>query len=156
MDDWEIALLIAGIGLLGVWGGAKIAVNAQSKATQVADDAARRSDYTNRSLSLANQRAAWIQRLRDEMALFQSWGMTPGLNHAERREFYEHGTRIELLMNPQDPDYQKLSELLNRLLEAASKETKYAVNAEFVEVCQRILKREWEVTKCEILGEPRL
>jgi len=82
--------------------------------------------------------------------------MTPGLNHAERREFYEHGTRIELLMNPQDPDYQKLSELLNRLLEAESKETKYAVNAEFVEVCQRILKREWEVTKCEILGEPRL
>lgn len=52
------------------------------------------------------------------MAVFQSWGMTPGVDHAAQREFYEHGTRIELLMNPRDPDCRALQGLMYRLLNA--------------------------------------
>ena len=80
--------------------------------------------------------------------------MTPNLDQMQQREFYEHGTRIELLMNPQDQDYATLQALMYRLLIAESMTDKYSVNAEYVEVCQRILKREWEVAKGETLGEP--
>ena len=87
------------------------------------------------------------------MAVFQSWGMTPGLKQSDQREFYEHGTRIELLMNPGDPDYEKLQALMYQLLVAGDVNQKYSINADFVLLCQRILKREWELAKREILGE---
>ncbi len=154
MDDWKVALLAAGIGLIGAWGGARLAFKSQAHATQVAEQSARMADFTTRALNLAGHRVAWIQRLRDEMACFQSWGMTPNLDQMQQREFYEHGTRIELLMNPHDEDYATLQGLMYRLLIAESMTEKYSVNAEYVEVCQRILKREWEVAKGETLGEP--
>ena len=87
------------------------------------------------------------------MAIFQSWGMTLGINQVDHREFYEHGTRIELLMNPGDTDYDALQLLMYRLLEAINLSQKYSINAEFVKLCQRILKREWELAKREIRGE---
>lgn len=154
MDDWAIALLAAGIGLLGAWGGARLAFMSQANATRVAEKSAQTADFTTRVLNLAGHRVAWIQRLRDEMACFQSWGMTPNLDQRQRREFYEHGTRIELLMNPQDQDYATLQGLMYQLLIAESVAEKYSVNAKYVEVCQRILKREWEVAKLETLGDP--
>ena len=70
------------------------------------------------ALKIAEMRQAWINTLRDAMSKFQSYGVTPSLNHAAEREFYEHGTRIELLMNPNDPDYQVLHDCLYRLLSA--------------------------------------
>ena len=111
---------------------------------------AARTDSTTRALKLTDHRVAWLQRLRDEMAMFQSWGMTPNLDQTNQREFYEHGTRIELLMNTQDPDFAQLQSLMYSLLSATAITDKYSVNAEYVAVCQRILKREWEVAKREL------
>ena len=87
------------------------------------------------------------------MAVFQSWGMTPGLKQGDQREFYEHGTRIELLMNPGDADYETLQALMYQLLVASDVNQKYSINADFVALRQRILKREWELAKREILGQ---
>lgn len=55
-------------------------------------------------------------------------------------------------MNPNDPDYRDLSELMYRFLMASDGKTvaKYGNNAEFVDVCQRILKREWERLKADL------
>jgi len=59
-------------------------------------------------LKVAEMRQEWINSLRDAMSKFQSYGVTPGVSQATEREFYEYGTRIELLMNPKDPDYAEL------------------------------------------------
>ena len=53
-------------------------------------------------------------------------------------------------MNPDDIDYRELQSCMYNFLEAEDDEGQYAANPEFVAVCQRILKREWEVTKREI------
>lgn len=53
-------------------------------------------------------------------------------------------------MNPQDPDYQELQDCLYAYLQADDDHGKYAANPRYVEVCQRILKREWDVLKKEI------
>ena len=37
------------------------------------------------------------------MSKFQSYGVTPDVAHMGKREFYECGTRIKLLMNLKDP-----------------------------------------------------
>lgn len=102
------------------------------------------------ALKVAEMRQAWINNLRDAMSKFQSYGVTPDLNHSAEREFYEYGTRIELLMNPKDPDYPELQSCLYKFLSATETIEKFSANPRFVEVCQRILKREWETLKREI------
>jgi len=139
--------------LLGAVVGAGLTYTNARNANSINERNAKRTDDTTRSLKLSEHRLAWIQKLRDEMAVFQSWGMTPGINQIDMREFYEHGTRIELLMNPRDPDYTTLQSLMYKLLGADDTDKKYAVNDEFVSLCQGILKREWELAKREIRGE---
>ncbi len=104
------------------------------------------------ALKTAEFRQNWINTLRDAMAEFQSYGVHPDSNPAQERLFYELGTKIELMMNPDDPDYSDLQKLMYRFLSASEGEVidKYASNAEFVELCQKILKREWDRLKTDI------
>ena len=86
------------------------------------------------------------------MSEFQSYGVTPECIPADEREFYALGTKIELLMNPGDEDYNSLHDALYGFLESSEGETidKYANNPEYIAICQRILKREWERLKTEL------
>jgi hypothetical protein len=106
--------------------------------------------HTAQQLKIAEFRQAWINSLRDAMAEFQSYGITPELDQTKERKFYEVGTRIELLMNPNDQDYNELNDALYGFLSAKDEFEKYSMNPEFISICQAILKREWEVTKIEI------
>ena len=102
------------------------------------------------TLKVAEMRQVWINSLRDAMSKFQSYGVTPGVTHTTKREFYESGTRIELLMNPKDPDYAELHHCLYGFLAADNVSEKYSANPRFIGICQRILKREWDTLKREI------
>jgi hypothetical protein len=102
------------------------------------------------TLKVAEMRQQWINSLRDAMSKYQSYGVTPGVSHTTERQFYECGTRIELLMNPKDPDYAELHNCLYAFLAADGIREKYSANPDFVEICQRILKREWDNLKAEI------
>ena len=95
-------------------------------------------------------RQSWIYDMRDAMAKAQSYGVTPDLNHVGTREFYEYGTKIELFMNPNDEDYQKLQDCLYRFLSARNQDEKYSANPKYIEICQKILKREWDRLKREL------
>lgn len=104
------------------------------------------------TLKISEFRQNWINELRDTMSDFQSHGVLPGNDPTKDREFYRLGTKIELLMNPEDPDYQDLSRMMYRfLIDSESEDSaKYGNNAEFVEICQKILKREWERLKADL------
>ncbi|WKL57882.1 hypothetical protein Q1W73_02560 [Asticcacaulis sp. ZE23SCel15] len=110
---------------------------------------------SSHALKIAEMRQAWINNLRDAMSKFQSYGVTPNLNQSSEREFYELGTKIELLMNPSDPDFDDLQNCLYGFLNANVISEKYAANPKYVEVCQRILKREWDTLKQEIANASR-
>ena len=101
-------------------------------------------------MKIAEMRQAWINSLRDEMAKFQSYGITPNIESTNAREFYEHGTKIELLMNPNDPDFAELQKCMYSFLGACEASEKYSMNPAYIEICQRVLKREWEVLKTEL------
>lgn len=102
------------------------------------------------ALKISEMRQAWINNLRDAMATFQSFGVTPNLNQLEQREWYEAGTKIELLMNPLDEDYSNLQETMYAYFNARDITEKYLANTPYIQTCQRILKREWETIKIEI------
>ncbi len=103
-------------------------------------------------LKISDFRQAWINSLRDEMAEFQSYGILPNSDPTKEREFYKLGTKIELLMNPDDPDYINLQTQMYGFLSAADggRLEKYSQNSDFVKLCQKILKREWDRLKQDI------
>lgn len=102
------------------------------------------------ALKIAEMRQAWINDLRAAMATFQCYGITPGLDQDGQREFYEAGTRIELMMNRQDKNYERLNSAMYSFLGAESTLEKYQQNPEYLAVCQDILKDEWETLKRDI------
>lgn len=110
------------------------------------------------TLKISEFRQNWINELRDCISDFQSHGVLPSNDPTKDREFYRLGTKIELLMNPNDPDYDQLQGLMYEFLVAANGDTisKYGNNAEFVEVSQRILKREWERLKADLKSKTAL
>ena len=99
---------------------------------------------SSHALKLAEMRQAWINNLRDAMSVFQSYAVTPNVDQANTRELYEHGTRIELMMNSNDPEYKALTDSMYKFLAATTQSEKYAANPDFVAVCQKILKSEWD------------
>jgi hypothetical protein len=107
----------------------------------------------NHRLKMAEMRQAWIDDLRGAMCEFQSFGVTPELNQLQQREFYQAGTKIELLMNPGDPDYTDLHNRMYAFLAADSISEKFSANAPYIAVCQRIIKREWDRLKTEARPE---
>jgi hypothetical protein len=74
MNDQALGALLA---LLGVLVGVGLTYSNARKANEINDKNAQRIDSTTRSIKLSEHRVLWIQKLRDEMAIFQSWGMTP-------------------------------------------------------------------------------
>jgi len=105
---------------------------------------------SNHSAKMAEMRQAWINNLRDAMSTFQSYAVTPNLDQTKTREFYEAGTKIELFMNPEDPDFAELQSKMYAYLDARDIVEKFQANPLFIEVCQKILRREWLVLKSEL------
>ena len=136
---WAIPLVVAVVALAGVT--FTIVVQWRNFNRQL------RSAH---SLKISEMRQAWINNLRDAMSVFQSYGVTPELEHADKREWYEAGTKIELLMNPADPDFGELQQRMYAFLGAEDTDEKFTANPLYIAVCQRILKREWEVLKSEV------
>ena len=137
--NWAVPLIASALALLGVTVTIIVQWRNFNKQLQSAH-----------ALKIAEMRQAWINDLRQAMATFQSYGVTPDMNHNEQREFYEAGTRIELLMNPRDPDFEELHDAMYGFLGISGIDEKFAANPRYIQICQRILKREWEVLKAEV------
>lgn len=132
---WAVPLLAAFIGALIAFGGVLISAFFQQKNFK-------RQISSAHTLKLAEMEKERINYLRDAMCEFQSYGITPNLDHALERKFYENGTRIELLMKLGDPYYEELSQRLYSFLRAESIDEKYRQNALYVETCRHILNRD--------------
>lgn len=76
------------------------------------------------ALKIAEMWQEWSNNLRNAMSAFQSFGVTPDLDHRAARQFYGHGTKIELMMNPNDPNYEALQQCLYVFLGASKRNTK--------------------------------
>lgn len=152
------AAVVAGfVGLVGHWINrsttklqARLSLETAKQTIDQSRDNARLQTKLAANLKLAEMRQAWIDRLRDDMASFQSLGVTPDLEHRSAQDFYRLGTKIQLSMNPADPDYAGLYACLLAFHRAKTEQEKYDADPAYVEVCQRILKREWDVLKSEI------
>jgi len=79
---------------------------------------------------------------------FQSIGIPK--DDASEREFRRIRTKIELLMNRRDDKYPALHKPMYDAVDAISNEDSSWFNAPFIELCEDILKTEWEVLKQDL------
>lgn len=141
-----VGLMSAGAVIFSGWRTSSAATAASKRALE----GVQQQIEFQRAVKIADFRQAWINDLRESMARFQSFGITPELDHALDREFYQLGTKIELLMNRNDERYRTLEKLLYDFLQAKTVLEKYSCNAEYIDLCQDILKTEWEVLKGDL------
>ena len=117
---------------------------------QSARETAQLSARLSANVKLAEMRQAWLNSLREEMTAVAAFAVSGDLTNGPTQACSKAGTKIELLVNPADPDYEALKEAMGRLLGQESGDELLSRNDQFVGVSQRILKREWEVLKHEI------
>jgi hypothetical protein len=141
-----VGALSAGAVVFSGWRTSRAA----TRGSGIALEGVQRQIELQRAVKVAEFRQDWINDLRESMAKFQSMGVTPNLDHALEPEFYRLGTKIELLMNREDQRYAALQGLLYQFLEAKSTAEKYACNVPYIELCQDILKTEWDVLKRDL------
>jgi hypothetical protein len=117
-----------------------------------------------RASVVSNSRQQWINSLRDAMAEFLAKNMMARtLNrqaHADESSFprYEEtlrlGTKIELLLNPNEPEHAEVIKLIGEILSTTSRSS--CVPEDFdvqrhvdriVELSQVIFKRAWDTVK---------
>jgi hypothetical protein len=149
-DQYIYAAIIGIISTTGAFFGSWFSSRAAVKSSVNALQGIDRQLQLQHAAKIAEFRQAWINSLRDAMASYQSYGVTPNLGQSETREFYKFGTEIELYMNRDDPRYLELHESMYSFLSAKTTDEKYACNAPYVRVCQDILKNEWDILKREL------
>ena len=99
----------------------------------------------------AEFRQVWINDLRTAMVEFQRLA-ADGSAPAET-EAFGNALQILLRMNPKDPNYDALLEKVSVLIKspgASPREDWLNAHADFVMLCQTILKTEWDVLKAEL------
>lgn len=108
-------------------------------------------------LELAKFRLEWIQRLRDALSEFQSYAVLPNFEPHKERKFYELGTQIELLLNPDEEPNKDLLKQMYSMLDVSSGTItdKYQKNPEFILSAQKILKSEWDRARNDLLKKKK-
>lgn len=130
--------------------GAEVSRQGSELSNRISRENARLAATLSANIKLAEMRQAWINNLRSDMAEFQAMAVTPDMDFQRETKFYQLMARIELSLNPQDEDYGALETALNQYIKGGGEAERRANDAPYVAVCQRILKREWDVLKDEI------
>jgi|SRR5580698_4084887 hypothetical protein len=143
-DTIVVGVLSAVGGLAVGYLGKRASQNAAAKALHGIE----RQIAFDHAAKIAEFRQAWINDLREAMATFQSIGI-PKDDPAEQ-ELRRIRTKIELLMNRRDDKYPELHRLMHDMGNAIANDDSSWFNAPFVELCEDILKTEWEVLKRDL------
>lgn len=107
---------------------------------------------TTAQIKHADFRQTWINALRDEMTTFQSLAVPKIWDDQTDAALVKSSTKVLLLMNPKDRDYQQLLNALHAVLSGwhVERDKWLDAHADLIMLCQQILKREWNVTKREM------
>jgi hypothetical protein len=150
MSYAEIAFagIVGVISALGVIMSAILTNKATRAVAKLAADGVDRQIVLNSATKIAEFRQAWINDLRGAMATFIALGSD--LKHSTPHELIEAGAKVQLLMNRHDKRYARLTDCMSDFIEAVTSDDSQYDPDKFVDLCQAILKDEWEVLKKEL------
>jgi hypothetical protein len=139
-----IAGLFALIGNLGDRSNAKLAAEISRKNAEL-------NASLEAAKQLATNRQEWINGLREDMSYFMALATEKDNKNFDRLKVIQTRLRIELRLNPKDIDYERLRSSMAAVVKSTRDlpEDDNGMGA-YIEVCQKILKREWDVLKGEL------
>ncbi len=141
------AIIVGAISSLGLIWGSILTSRASDRAAKSAREAMEHQTKLNAKAKIAEFRQAWINNLRDAMARL----MALGFKEPPAREVIEATAKIQLLMNKNDGRYPQLVKCMKEFSAAMIAGDRQYESNEFIELCQDILKNEWDVLKKELL-----
>jgi len=149
MNNAEIAfaIIVGAISAIGLILGNILTSRASDRAAQSAREAMEHQTKLNAKAKIAEFRQAWINNLRDAMAKV----MRQGSGAPAQSDVIEAMAKIQLLMNKKDGRYPQLTKCLKEYAIAMKSGDQRYDSSELLELCQDILKNEWEVLKEELL-----
>jgi hypothetical protein len=112
---------------------------------------------TTQQIKHADYRQAWIDKLREEMARFLRIAAENDASRDKDAQIKESIATIVLRMDKDDPEYNGLISLMDKIADSSGKNELLKATdliSSFLLVSQRILKREWEVTKRDMHATP--
>ena len=131
---------------------ARIAKSSAEAAKLSAEAALRNSRNTGVQL-IAASRQKWIDNLRDTLSEFHSITLTeneyPYPKEVDRK-LSMLGTKVELLLNPNEDSSKQILGLINRIYDSKSISERESLDLEFVAAAQAILKTEWDRVKRDL------
>lgn len=148
------AVISALVAILGQW----VARQNAKLGARIARDNAILSADLEVATTLAKSRQEWINVLREDLALFaglaarrsRAIALKGALDDDDFERMVALSGRIRMRLNPADEDFHELFGLMSACsLEENASELGVATG-KFIEVSQRLLKREWEVLKMEL------
>lgn len=126
----------------------------QAAAAQRSADAALINAQNAGKHAISRFRQEWINSLRKDIAEFHSLLMTTA-EHPYPKDvdlkLSETGTRIQLYLNPNEPESSKLLKLMNEMYDCSSLEDRMKMDIDFIASAQAILKKEWDRVKLEMM-----
>jgi hypothetical protein len=143
------ALIVGLISAMGLVCGSWLAARATDRAARSSREALEHQTVLASKAKMAEFRQAWINNLRDAMARFMALGVDTKDDTVMK--MVEAAAKIQLFMNKKDERYPRLVQSMKDFSFAIAVDDRRYDSTEFVELCQDILKNEWEVLKKELL-----
>lgn len=148
------AIVAAIVSLLGHW----VSRQNTKLTASIAQENARLSAKLESAIKLADSRQHWINELRQDMAAFLGLAVIRNRSRIagetmasdDFEQLLTVSSRISMRMNPNDADYVPLTQAMAQCMFSEDPLDSGKVSRNFVAICQRILKREWDVLKRDL------
>jgi hypothetical protein len=151
VNAWIVAhkelLAVVGIPLIS-W----FVTNIAARTSEQRSSAERQMERRLRTeLKLIEFRQRWIDELRSELSSFVGHITTAKEDSLDQQAGIESLAKIQLLMNPKDPDYDELTIKMRKLIRTMTADQAGGQEAlELLKISQTILKREWDRLKLDV------
>lgn len=151
ISQYQVLFVSLGVPLLTILISWSVAVQTNRTSRKLAD----KERALGVQLKLAEFRQAWIDSLREDIACYAAVTFhteSDPIPAANLREIVTLGARIRMRLNTSDPDYEAFIAALSYSLPTTGEQREQAkTGATAVSIGQKILKREWERLKADLV-----
>jgi hypothetical protein len=105
--------------------------------------------------AIATMRLDWMQRVRETLSEFHSILMTATdpLSDDDNRKLSHLGTKLDLLLNLDEPIQYELWSISDRIFNEEDREKRAQMDPALMKAGRVVMKREWEKVKHELRGD---
>jgi hypothetical protein len=128
--------------------------NRQANASRISADAAMLTAKSSGNRAVASMRIKWVEDLRAVLSEYHSMLMTrENFEGADRTLMSNLGTKLDLMMNLNEPDQKALWDVADKIYFEEDLEKRRGLDPALMDAGRLVLKNEWEKIKRELRGD---